>query len=66
MTPMRSLDLDRYALTAAKVTLNGQPAKVTGALNDYAKVTQIESGLSCEWAWETVARIVANGGRFFS
>jgi hypothetical protein len=57
---------ERQALCAAKVTLDGQPAKVSGFRNEYAKVSIIKSGLSAEWAWETVARIVAKGGRFSS
>jgi hypothetical protein len=56
----------RRELCAARVTLNGQPATIAGIQCDYARVTDQRSGLSCEWAWPTVARVVANGGRFES
>lgn len=56
----------RRELCAAKVTLNGQPATISGAMRDFAVVRDIKTGLGAEWAWVTVARIVANGGRFRS
>jgi hypothetical protein len=57
---------ERYALCGGGVTLNGQPATVTGAQHAFAMVRDVRSGLGCEWAWETVARIRANGGAFKS
>lgn len=42
------------------VTLNGNPAQVSGYHNDFATVTDMTTGLSCEWAWQTVAHIVKN------
>lgn len=48
----------RHALCAAHVTLNGLPARVGGYRNRFATITQVSTGLACEWAWETVARIV--------
>jgi hypothetical protein len=56
----------RLALTQAKVTLNGEPAKIAGIYRKFPKVTQIKSGLSAEWSWEAVERIVAKGGNFKS
>jgi hypothetical protein len=57
----------RQALCATSgVTLNGQPARITGAGLEYARVTEIRSGLSAEWPWHAVARVVARGGRFES
>lgn len=56
---------DKQVLTAAAVTLNGEPAYVSGIHNEYASVTQ-HTGLSVEFAWPTVARIVAAGGHFTS
>lgn len=54
----------RYALVAAQVTLDGHPAKVCGARLPFARV---RSGASeAEFAWETVARIVARDGAFKS
>jgi hypothetical protein len=63
---MGAKTLDRYALCEATVTLNGQRAKVSGAGLDYARVTDVATGLSAEWSWEAVARVVANGGAFTS
>lgn len=56
----------RHELCAKKVTLNGNPAVISGANNDFATVTDMTTHLSAEWAWETVERIVNNGGEFKS
>jgi hypothetical protein len=55
------------ALCATSVTLNGEPARITGAGQPFARVVQTRTGLGAEWAWVTVAHVVANhGGRFQS
>lgn len=59
-------DDERRALCDARVTLNGEPAKIAGTSLPFATVTTLATGLGCQWAWPTVARIVANGGRFTS
>lgn len=56
----------RAALCEARVTLNGRPARISGYKNEFATVTQAGTRLSAEWAWVTVARIVAAGGAFES
>lgn len=56
---------ERHALCEAKVTIDGRPAKVTGARLDFARVYDLESGLSCEWAWPTVAYVVKHKGGAF-
>jgi hypothetical protein len=56
----------RYELCAAEVTLDGKRAKITGARLEFARVTVLPDGPGYEWAWPTVARIVAAGGRFQS
>lgn len=48
----------RRKLVGASVTLNGQPARVSGVQNQFANVTQLGTGLSCEFAWETVEHII--------
>jgi hypothetical protein len=58
--------IDRYALCDASITLDGEPARISGAACDFAMVRLVRNGLGCEWAWETAARIVANGGDFRS
>lgn len=55
---------ERRALCEADITLNGRPAKISGACLDYAMVTDRESGLGAEWSWPAVQRIVAKGGAF--
>jgi len=55
---------DRQALCAVPVTLDGAPARVTGYRQPFARVARLGDGLSAEWSWQTVARIVARGGRF--
>ena len=55
---------ERIALVHTPVTLNGQPARICGARNRFASVIDSKTGLGAEWAWETAARIVKNGGNF--
>jgi hypothetical protein len=58
---------ERIALTGASVTLDGRPAKITGYRREFATVTdRADPVRSAEWAWSTVARIVARGGGFTS
>lgn len=54
----------KRALCDAEVTLNGERATISGCLNDFATVTQLPNGLRAEFAWQTVERIVNNGGNF--
>lgn len=55
----------RQELCAADVTLNGRPALVAGWQKPFAKVFDLATGLSAEWAWATVDHIVTNReGRF--
>ena len=55
---------ERIALCSTDVTLNGKPAGVSGYGMPFAHVTDRQTGLSAEWAWETVALVVSRGGRF--
>lgn len=55
---------ERRKLCDAHVTLNGNPAIVCGTHNDFATVATLPNGARYEYAWATVARIVANGGAF--
>ena len=48
------------------VTLDGEPASIVGYANDFATVAQRHTGLRVEFAWATVARVVANGAAFKS
>ena len=54
----------RRELAAAEVTLNGEPATISGVLNDFATVWQIPNGMKAEFAWQTVEHIINNGGNF--
>lgn len=56
----------RMEFCMAKVTLNGVRARVSGIQNPFATVTQFGTGLSAEWSWEAVERIISNGGKFVS
>lgn len=57
---------DRYeAIDYKGATLNGNRAKVSGAMNRFATVTDLTTGLSAEWSWETVGHIIANKGGAF-
>jgi len=55
----------KYDLIVKPVTLDGKPARITGAMLRYA-VVRDENGRSFEWAWESVQAIVAKGGNFQS
>jgi hypothetical protein len=58
---------ERVALTGASVTLDERPARITGYRREFATVTdRADPARSAEWAWPTVARIVARGGEFAS
>jgi hypothetical protein len=57
---------EKRALCYAVVTLNGKPAVICGAQNEYATVAALPHGESCEWSWHTVKHVVANGGDFHS
>jgi len=48
------------------VTLNGRPAVIRGAFQDFATVEQEREGLGCEYSWPAVARVMAKGGAFQS
>ena len=63
---IRSSYIDRHALVLATVTLNGNRARISGIRNDYATVTDSATGMSVEFAWGTVERVVAKGGAFQS
>jgi len=57
----------RQALTETRVTLDGKPAIILGAHRDFATIAQIPAGLSYEWNWDTVKRIVeTKNGEFRS
>lgn len=57
----------KYELIAAHVTLDGKPAKISGARQQFATVATLNaSGAAVEFAWTTVARIVVAGGKFKS
>jgi hypothetical protein len=54
----------RKNLCSASVTLNGKAAVVSGVKLDFAKVRSLDGTMQGEWAWETVERVIKNGGRF--
>jgi len=56
----------RRQLCEAAVTLDGRPAKISGAHNEYATVTALPDGPSYEWRWAAAAYIVAKDGAFRS
>lgn len=56
----------RRDLCAQPVTLNGKRAVIGGIRNRFATVAQLPDGERVEYAWETVERIVKDGGNFKS
>ena len=60
-------DKRRAYYSGRPVTLDGEPAKIVGFLNDFATVATVDAGgSSFEWSWRAVARVVSRGGRFSS
>lgn len=57
----------RRELCQERVTLDGQPATISGYRQPYATV-RILTGAQYghQWSWEAVERIVAKGGEFHS
>jgi hypothetical protein len=63
------IDPERRRELAAErnVTLNDLPARISGTNKQFATVTQLDTRLGCEFAWETVDHIVRNrDGKFNS
>lgn len=58
--------VDKLKLCTMPATLNGLKAAISGVRGPFAKVTQLSTGLSVEFAWETAARVLAKGGDFKS
>lgn len=56
----------RRELCNMPCTMNGKPAQVSGALLRFAVVSERDSGLACEFSWQAVERVLANGGAFKS
>lgn len=67
-TVIKSVTQDpRWELCQAAVTLDGYPAKISGRYNPYASVWMLhDPETSVDFSWDTVAAIVANGGKFRS
>ena len=60
-------EAERRALCGrVDITLDGQPAAICGSLQPFATVAVLPNGARYEYAWLTVARIVAAGGAFSS
>jgi hypothetical protein len=59
--------LRRYSAGRLRgVTLNGEPAAITGFRNDFAHIRQVKTGLGCEWSWPTVLHVVRTKGGAFT
>jgi hypothetical protein len=55
----------RRGFCEADVTLNGERARISGARNPFATVTDLKSHLSAEWSWEAVERIINESNGMF-
>ena len=58
--------VEKRKLMEAKVTLNGEPARIIGAFGPFATVRTTEQtpAWAGEWTWETVRRVVNTDGKF--
>lgn len=63
--PNEKLYNRRKELCAARVTLDGRPATVSGAMFKFAEVRSLDGVLRAEFAWSTVENVIANSGGAF-
>ena len=63
---VKPITVDREQFRGMLVTLDGQPAGISGFKNNFATVFQLEGSLSLEFSWLTVSRVVSRGGKFRS
>ncbi len=59
------------AARASEITLDGHPAIIGGLSLDFAQVSTVPKGgngprYTVEWAWQSAAHVILNGGRFKS
>lgn len=54
----------RRALCALPCTLDGKPAAISGAAREFATVRDLKTGQGADWAWDTVARVMAHDAAF--
>ena len=55
-----SIERRQELVQTRTATINGKPALISGWNNDFATVADIDTWLSCEFAWPTVDHIVTN------
>jgi len=55
---------EKNRLVDTRVLLNNRPARIIGRLLPFPRVRDMRADIEAEFAWETVARVVAAGGRF--
>lgn len=54
----------RRDLVAVPVTLDGEPAVITGAQNEFATIATLRGGRAAPWSWPAAERVVQAGGHF--
>lgn len=58
---------EQRAICKMAVTLNGEPAVVSGVLLAHGKVTNPVTGEHAEWSWDIIKNTVQqNRGRFYT
>ena len=57
---------NRWAGVSCTLRVNGKTvdAIVSGRLENYAMIRSLDGSCSLQWAWETVDRIMRDGGQF--
>lgn len=56
----------RSLLCESFITLDGEPAKITGRLEPFATISALPDGPSYQWSWKSTLQIVRNCGNFKS
>ena len=65
MNPANPLTYDQKRdLCERRVFLDGAPAKIVGAKEQFATIATTDGRRAVEFAWTTAARIVSRGGYF--
>jgi len=56
--------INRDDIDDSCITLNGKPAKIIGKKEKFPQVVELHGPLAVTFSWETIQRVIANGGHF--
>jgi hypothetical protein len=56
---------ERERLASVSITLNGEPAFITGRQQRFPRIVQRATRLGCEFSWPAIANVIDNKGGAF-